>query len=199
MPILATVRAALLSALTFGASLASAWLVASPEGVPPIVPALIASLVLAGAEWVSGVTSPHVDVNPSAQTIIRWLVTFLAALGLAAVLATALPRGAHFTCEPLVPWRISIVMFGSFFSAWMAASMTLRTPDSPRYWLIPIVLSWIAPFYGFFHAPWFLAQSLAMPCPDRPLVQCVLAAGAMVIAALAGSHIAAWMFAGQRD
>jgi hypothetical protein len=77
--------------------------------------------------------------------------------------------------------------------------MTLRTPDSPRYWLIPIVLSWIAPFYGFFHAPWFLAQSLAMPCPDRPLVQCVLAAGAMVIAALAGSHIAAWMFAGQRD
>lgn len=199
MPIWATMRAALTSALGFAAALTGASLAAGVDGVPPIVPALIASLVMAVGEWARGVTSPHLEADFSATTLIRWLVTALTAAGLVAIVAAALPRGVQFVCEPLAPWRISIVLFGSFFSAWMATSMTLRSLDAKRHWLIPIVLSWIAPFYGFFHAPWFLAQSLSVPCPDRPLVQCLIVSGAMVLAAHAGAQTAAWMFTTRHD
>ena len=79
------------------------------------------------------------------------------ALGLVAALAVALPHGLRFVCEPLVPWRLSIVMFGALFSAWIAASLKLRAPESRLQWLIPIMLAWIAPFYA-----WELARGARM-------------------------------------
>jgi hypothetical protein len=61
------------------------------------------------------------------------------------------------------------------------------------------MLLWIAPFYGFFHAPWFLAQSLAIPCEGRPSAQSAIAAAAMLLATLAGQQLGLWMFPGPAE
>lgn len=50
MPTSNTIRAAALTALCFGAAPASACLVANIEGVPPIIPGVIAAAVLASVE-----------------------------------------------------------------------------------------------------------------------------------------------------
>ena len=49
---------------------------------------------------------------------------------------------------------------------------------------------WIAPFYGFFHTPWFLAQTVVLPCDGRPLAQAIIVVIGMVIAASAGRQTA---------
>ena len=198
MAISKEVRDAAFSALTFSAALGAAFVLAGVDGIPPIMPALAASLVVATVEGGLGLRSPYANVEITQENVVRWVLTFIIALGLVAALAVALPHGSRFVCEPLVPWRISIVMFGAFFCAWIAASLKLRAPESRLQWLIPIMLAWIAPFYGFFHAPWFLAQSFVIACPDRPIAQCVIAAMILVLAALAGARAAAWMFEGRR-
>jgi hypothetical protein len=48
--------------------------------------------------------------------------------------------------------------------------------------MIDLAFFWIAPFYGFFHAPWFLAQAIVIPCDGRPLAQAIIVMLGMVIA-----------------
>lgn len=183
------------SALTYCLAIASAaLLVSSQQDLPPILPALLASLLLAGVEWGFQRPSPHAIVEPTRGNLASWLVDFLLASIVLLVLARIMPRGAQFACEPLVPWGISIAIFGAFFSAWIAAAMNVRASDRRYQPLVRLMLFWIAPFYGFFHAPWFLAQSLAVPCPNRSLVQVVIAALALLISAAIGARVGAWMF-----
>lgn len=166
---------------------------------PPIVPALAASLTIAILGWALHLVSPYDDLDLTSGWFIRWVSTFASALLALTLLSQIAPTKVQFVCEPLVPWRISIVVFGAFFSAWIAATITLRRPKSRMQWLIPIMLSWLAPFYAFFHAPWFLAQSIIVACPDRPFTQCLIGAVAMTVAALVGRRGADWMYAVSRN
>lgn len=77
---------------------------------------------------------------------------------------------------------------------WLARSAALRVPTERVSLFIFLAFFWIAPFYGFFHAPWFLAQTIASPCADRPLIQSLVVAAGMVIAAEAGQRLADWLF-----
>ena len=115
------------------------------------------------------------------------------AIGLWAV-ASVLPASRDFLCEPLVPWRISIALFGAFAMTWLTRAVALRAPTERVSLLIFLAFFWIAPFYGFFHAPWLLAQTIASPCADRPLVQSLIVATGMVIAAEVGRRLADWLF-----
>ena len=124
----------------------------------------------------------------------RYGADFAAAvIGLWAVVS-ALPASHDFLCEPLVPWRISIALFGAFAMSWLARAVALRAPAERMSLLIFLAFFWIAPFYGFFHAPWFLAQTIASPCADRPVIQSLVAAAVMVIAAEAARRLAGRMF-----
>lgn len=116
-----------------------------------------------------------------------------AAIGLWAVVSV-FPASHDFLCEPLVPWGISIALFGTFTINWLARAVAWRAPTERISLLIFLALFWIAPFYGFFYAPWFLAQAIASPCADRPLVQSLIVAIGMVIAAEAGRRLADWLF-----
>ena len=59
--------------------------------------------------------------------------------------------------------------------------------------MIHLAFFWIAPFYGFFHAPWFLAQTVMLPCDGRPFTQALVAGVGMLVAAYGGQRTAAWM------
>lgn len=187
------IRSGLVAGIVFSVALSSAALLAVGPDMPPIVPALAASLTLAVLGWALHLVSPYADLDVTSGWIIRCVSTFASALVALWFLSQIAPTKVQFVCEALVPWGISIVVFGAFFSAWMAASITLRTANSSMHWLIPIMLSWLAPFYAFFHAPWFLAQSFIVPCSGRPIAQCLIGAVAMVVAAFAGRRVATWM------
>jgi hypothetical protein len=117
----------------------------------------------------------------------------VAAIGLWAVVSI-FPASHDFLCEPLVPWHISIALFGAFGMSWMARATVVRAPAERVSLLIFLAYFWIAPFYGFFHAPWFLAQTIASSCADRPLVQSLIVAAGMVMAAAVGRRLANWLF-----
>ena len=180
------------SAAAFGAAIGAGAFAASLENSPPIVPALVSSLVLAGIEWKLGIPSPHAESN--FDNLASWVASLLVAVLLLAVLAYVMPVGSQFICEPLVPWGISIGIFGAFFSAWIVAGMSVRPSDLRRQPIVRLILFWVAPFYGFFHAPWFLAQQLMLPCPGRPVAQVVIVAATMILAVVAGARVGEWMF-----
>lgn len=96
--------------------------------------------------------------------------------GAAWLVGRMLGTGAAFYCEPLVPWRIEIPLFGSIGLASVTSIARRRTRVWATYPLALVALLWIAPFYGFFSAPLFLGMSLNAMCPGRPLVTAVLAA-----------------------
>jgi hypothetical protein len=56
----------------------------------------------------------------------------------------------------------------------------------------PPCVFWIAPFYGFFHAPWFLAQAIALPCDG--FAQAVVVGIVMAVATHGAHRTAVWMF-----
>jgi hypothetical protein len=188
------VRAGTLSAIAFGGAIGCAAILTLFDGIPPIVPAFAAGCVLAAIEWQLDIPSPHANVDLTGETLMSWLVAFVLAFAMLAVVALVVPVGAQFVCEPLVPWRISIAIFGAFFSAWIVAAMSVRPSDRRYQPLVRLMLFWIAPFYGFFHAPWFLAQTLVVPCTNRPLAQALIATAVMALTTAAGARVGAWMF-----
>lgn len=183
------VMTGLQSGASFGVAISAGTAVARLLAGAPIVPAVVAGAVLAALEWQFKIPSPHDDIDVNVDSVILWSVSFLAAT---AALAILTPTGSAFVCEPLVPWKISIAIFGAFASAWLVTTNQFRAKGG-RAPLIRVALCWIAPFYGFFHAPWFLAQTLSMPCPDRPLPQALIAAIVMGATAYVGLRVSAWM------
>ncbi len=156
--------------------------------------ALVSTLIVAGAVAMLHVPAPFEARFSRPVEWWRHGADFgLAAVGLWAVVS-ALPASRDFLCEPLVPWRISIALFGAFAMNWLARAAALRAPKERVSSFIFLAFFWIAPFYGFFHAPWFLAQTIALPCADRPLAQSLITAAGMVIAAEVGRHLADWLF-----
>ena len=93
MAISKEVRDAAFSALAFSAALGAAFVVAGVDGIPPIIPALAASLVVATVEGCLGLRSPYANVEITQENVVRWVLTFIIALGLVAALAVACRTG----------------------------------------------------------------------------------------------------------
>ena len=106
------------------------------------------------------------------------------------VIGRVVGTGAAFYCEPLVPWRIEIALFGSFVGGYL--TVMAHAPPG-RSSLMLLALLWIAPFYGFFSAPVFLGVSLNTLCPNRPLPTVLLTALSMLVGEGVGSAVADWM------
>jgi hypothetical protein len=189
------IREATVSAVVFSAAITLAALLSTIEGIAPIIPALAASLLLAGLEWRLALAGPYADFEPTAHGLAHPVVAFAVAfLGLSLV-KFVLPSAVTFVCEPLVPWGISIGIFGAFSVAWMVAALRVRGRADLQP-LVHVAFSWIAPFYGFFYSPWFVAQTLILDCSGRPVVQSLLVGAAMILADIAGAWVAACMFDG---
>ncbi len=182
------------SAAAFIAAVASVGFLSRLGQPNTLALALVSTLIVGGAVGMLRVPAPFQARFSRSVDWWRHGVDFaVAAIGLWTVVS-AFPASRDFLCEPLVPWRISIALFGAFGMTWLARSAALRAPTERVSLFIFLAFFWIAPFYGFFHAPWFLAQTIASPCADRPLVQSLIVTAGMVIAAEAGRRLADWLF-----
>lgn len=162
--------------------------------VSPLGLAVAATLTAAGVAYLLQAPTPfETDLTRPADWLRGGVTTLGSCLGALAVFAV-FPEIADFLCEPLVPWRISIALFGAFAMSWLATGVALRSPAKLAGLMIYLAFFWIAPFYGFFHAPWFLAQTIAVPCAERPFVQAMIAAAGMALAAHAGHRTGDRMF-----
>jgi hypothetical protein len=95
----------------------------------------------------------------------------------------------------MVPWRLSIAIFGALSMSCLSTAMRIRVPHIPpglTGLMIHVAFFWIAPFYAFFHPPWLLAQTAILPCDDQPLPQVIIVVLGMVLATVAGRRAAAW-------
>ncbi len=180
------------SGATFVAALGAAGFLAQFTHAPPIFLALIASLVAAGMAFALAKEPFDADYTSLSQAGVH-VVSFLAALVGLWGIANIVPAAGIFVCEPLVPWQVSIAIFGAFGMSWLSAAARLQIPHDRAGLMIHLAFFWIAPFYGFFHAPWFLAQTVALPCDGRPFAQALVAGVAMAVAAYGGHRTAIWM------
>ncbi len=102
-------------------------------------------------------------------------------------------QAADFYCSPVVPWRVEIAVFGAFvISILKHMAWRLRYANTLDV-LIYLSLFWIAPFYGFFSAPYFLGISILASCPDRQVLEVVLAGAAMAVASALAEVIGAFL------
>jgi hypothetical protein len=181
------------SGATFVGALGAAGLLAQFTHAPPIFIARVASLVATGMAFALAAQDAFDADYASLSQAGTHVVSFVAAvLGLWG-LGTVVPATTSFVCEPLVPWHVSIAIFGAFGMSWLSAATRIRIPHDRAGLMIHLAFFWIAPFYGFFHAPWFLAQTVVLPCDGRPLAQAIIVVLGMVVAASAGRRTAIWM------
>ncbi len=156
--------------------------------------ALASTLIVAGSAGLLRVPAPFAARFTRPRDWVQHGADFaVAAIGLWAVVSL-FPASRDFLCEPLAPWRLSIALFGAFAMSWLARAAALRASEERVSLFIFLAFFWIAPFYGFFHAPWMLAQSIVSSCPGRPVLQSLAAAAGMVIAAEGSRKLADWMF-----
>jgi hypothetical protein len=162
----------------------------------PLLTALVATLVFAAVSIVCTPNQGAVVRSASQPAFLPLQAQGLAAAGIAAsvwLIDRLFGTGTAFYCEPFVPWRIEIAIFGSF----AVGILTTMPPVGRLEWTIhPITMFaflWIAPFYGFFSAPLFLGISLNNMCPDRSMTSVVLAALGILAGGQIGHGVARWI------
>ena len=162
----------------------------------PLLTALVATLVFAGITLAHHTRGRASIAGASRPLMVPMLAGALALVSIGAgawVIGRVVGTGAAFYCEPLVPWRIEIALFGSFVGGYLTVMAHARHLAWAVYPLMLLALLWIAPFYGFFSAPVFLGVSLNTLCPDRPLPTVLLTALSMLVGEGVGSAVADWM------
>jgi len=159
--------------------------------------AIISTLAVAGASKLFSQPLPFEDDRSPVRDGMQYLAegTF-AGFGLS-LIVEVFPSTRNFLCEPLVPWNISIAIFGAFSLAWLSTASAIQSPGKPMSLMILLAFFWIAPFYGFFHGPWFLAQTIVAPCADRSWTAGVVVAASMVVASVGGRWTAQHLFPGR--
>ena len=185
--------AGLRSGVTFVVALGCAGLLAQFSSAPHIFIALVASLVAAGMTFLLAVQGPFYSGYSTLDQLATHLLDFLAAVTGLWIILNVVPATASFVCQPMVPWQLSIALFGAFGMSWLSAAMRIQVPHIWPGLIIHVAFFWIAPFYGFFHAPWFLAQTVILPCDGRPLPQAVTVVLGMIVSTVAGRRAAMWM------
>lgn len=162
----------------------------------PLLTALLATLVFATVSLAYAFRGRGGIANTFSSAGVQLLAgLFVLAAVSAGVWLTGrvLGMGAKFYCEPLVPWRIEIALFGSFAVGYLTFVAHARQRAWAVYPLAMIALLWIAPFYGFFSGPLFLGISLNNLCSDRSVVTVFLTALGMIAGEQAGRVLAQWM------
>lgn len=162
----------------------------------PLLIALVATAIFAAVSFVCAPpqsTTTLNSVRPLMLQLLAGAFTLLAVGAGVCLVKSVFGTGANFYCEPLVPWRIEIALFGSFVVGFATILSSAHQRARVVYPLTMVALFWIAPFYGFFSAPLFLGISLNSMCPDRSSVTTLLAALGMIAGEQAGLRLAGWI------
>ena len=154
--------------------------------------ALVSTMIVAGAVGLLRAPAPFTAQFTQLGDWMQHGADFAAAVVGLWVVDSVFPASRDFLCEPLVPWHVSIAIFGAFGANWLAAAAK-PTAEFPLGLMIYLAFFWIAPFYGLFHAPWFLAQAVTLQCEGRPFAQVAIVGIAMAVATVGGHWTARWM------
>ena len=131
---------------------------------------------------------------PVAEVAYLIVATMVGVLGL--LLLTLLAGASEdFYCAPQVPWRIEIAAFGGLALGMFETMLQRRGRLSTLGPALYLAFFWIAPWYGFFHAPAFLAQLIFYPCEEAALETMALSVVAMAMTYIIGRRLAVWLFA----
>jgi hypothetical protein len=187
----AAIFAGLRSGLTFVAAMGAAGLLVQLSDAPPILIALAASLVVAAAAHFR--TPQHELKCYGVDQVFQGATSFFVSAAGLWLVAAATPTVQTFVCEPVVPWHVAIAIVGAFGMALFRGGARFYLPPDLAEIMIQLSFFWIAPFYGFFHAPWFVAQAIIIPCAGRPLAQVALVVVGMIIAGCAGWRLSSWL------
>lgn len=168
----------------------------------PLVTAIAATLTFAAA-WPYGVRPPETETRAaSLSTLVDLYAAAFTAAGVlvgAWMISAIVGDASAFYCEPAIPWRIEIALFGSFFVGLSTAMAHVRRRSVLTYPLTLVALLWIAPYYGYFSGAVFLGLGLVANCPDRSVVQFGIAVLGMVAGKAIGSMLAVWLLKARRD
>lgn len=116
-----------------------------------------------------------------------------AALILTAILALALAEMPVW-CNDVITHNVLTADFGGFAIDFLAKAAALKYSNTGIPMLVLLAFFWIAPFYGYFHEPWFAAQALISPCHDANSLCWILMLVAMIAGAWAGTNAAIKLF-----
>lgn len=164
----------------------------------PLLTALAATLTFAAA-WLHGGRDAAAKSDPAVPGTALGLYTAIfttAGVLLGAwMIAVVIGSSGAFYCGPAIPWRIEIAFFGSFTIGILTRMAHARKLARLAYPLILLALFWIAPFYGYFSGPVFVALALITDCANRPIIQVCLAALGMGAGNVIGNMLAVWLLA----
>ena len=130
--------AGLRSGATFVAALSAAGLLAQFTNAPPIFVAPVASLAVSGTARALGAEEPFDAGYTSLSQVAVHLISCLAAMAGLWGIVNLVPAVGIFVCEPLVPWHVSIAIFGAFGMSWLAAAAKIRMPHDR----VGLMMSW---------------------------------------------------------
>jgi len=146
-----------------------------------LLPALAASLVYAGV------------VLQCEQRTVPVPAFSRASATLSLSIEVMLGRASAFYCAPPVPWHVGAALLGSFFLGLVVtigrARWNLKLPLAASM----VALWWMAPFYGYFSGPVFLAIQWVTDCPGRSFQNVGFGVVALVTGRLLGGLLATWL------
>lgn len=172
-----------------GVAVAEAFGIGSPLTLALTATLLFAIPLLAGAIVP---TSVHAERAPPFAAEVAFLVigTVGSLLGLA-VVVPLIGTSQDFYCTPEIPWRVDVAAFGGFALGLLDTMFRRHGQVSALSPLVYLGFFWIAPWYGFFQVPAFLAQVIFYPCEGRSLMTIVLSVIMMAASQLCGLRLAA--------
>lgn len=127
--------------------------------------------------------------------LVRAVVTFAGAGSVLALFGASVHSAEHFFNTSAVAYRSDLAVLGAFFVSLLVRLARFWRASLPGWLLVQMALSWVAPFYGFFSAPLFLALGLNGLGPMRESADLALVACAMQIAEWCGLALALWLTA----
>ena len=138
-------------------------------------------------------TSAHAERSTAFAAEVAFLTvgTVGSLLGLA-VVELLIGTSKDFYCAPEVPWRMDVAAFGGFALGLLDKMVRRHDQASALSPTVYLGFFWIAPWYGFFHAPAFLAQVIFYPCEGRSLTTIFLSVITMAASHVIGRRLAAW-------
>lgn len=162
----------------------------------PLTLALVATLLFALPTMATNVAVPSTQtVGPQmfAFEAAHLVVGTLAGTTILAVIGLVNGSSDDFYCAPEVPWRVEIAAFGGFVLGVIEAMLWRLGRLSALGPAVYLGFFWIAPWYGFFRAPVFLAQAIYFSCEGRTYLAVAAVAITMVLAHDVGRHLAWWL------
>ena len=173
-------------------------------GAPVLLTALIGTIAMSSVMVALGR-----DPEPAARNLARFLTGQApgesasgisqaialsgASVGLVSAAGLSGAAAGFFCQEQQVPFNALIPSCLAFAAGFLGRALEIRRDQAEISVFAGIAFFWIAPFYGFFMPPVFLAVSLGARCVQYTAGNIAIASVLLLLGAWAGRRVADWL------